>query len=467
MRDNSVSLKSRLLLWLIVPLVIMAIALVAESYFSARKSIEEIHDRMMVALAWSISDSVVQSGGDLLSDQVIELLSFSTNEKLIYQVIGPDNSFITGHAELPHPPLGSHVSGGLPLFYNASFEGVDMRMMAIKFLIEGEEINGWVQVRVAQTRTERESLLVKAVLQSALRITLVILLATLLAIIGVNRSLAPLTRLSASIQKRSYQDLRPINKKMPAELEDVVFALNNLLYRLDDSIESQRRFISNASHQLRTPLAALQAEAELAQREKGEIPLRQALSNILKGTKQTSRLAKQLLSLTSVRSNPKGANQSQPFDLVALAKSLTLSWVTRFINQDKDLGFETYLDDAQLMGSEFQVKEMMSNLIENALHYGGDIISVRICEIDGNIVFEVEDNGPGIPAASRQKVFERFVRLDERSGEGCGLGLDIAREIALNHDARIELSEGEGSLGLLVRVSFLKVAKYPRVNIKS
>jgi len=454
LKKRSISLKIRLLLWLIIPLMLMAVALVAESYFSARKSIEEIQDRMMVALAWSISDSVVQSGGDLLSDQVIELLSFSTNEKLIYQVIGPDHSFITGHAELPDPPPNSEVSGGLPLFYNAHFDGVDMRMMAIKFLIEEEYVRGWVQVRVAQTLTERENLLVKAVLQSALRIAVVIALASLLAIIGVNRGLAPLTRLRASIQKRSYQDLRPINKPVPSELEDVVLAINNLLFRLDDSIESQRRFISNASHQLRTPLAALQTEVELALREVEGETAQLALNNIFHGTKQTSRLAKQLLSLSSVRSNLKGRSWNAKVDLLALSKALTLSWVRRFIGSGKDLGFESDLANAFVTGSEFQLREMLSNLLENALHYGGKVVSVKLYNSADKLYLEVEDNGPGIPFLLREKVFERFVRLDERSSEGCGLGLDIAREIAHGHDASIELLANKIESGLLVRVTF-------------
>ncbi|NVJ93464.1 MAG: sensor histidine kinase [Methylocystaceae bacterium] len=454
MSTGSVSLKSRLLTWLLIPLTLMAIALVAESYFSSKKSIEDIHDRMMVALAWSISENVLENDGDMLSEQALDILSLSSNEKLFYQVLGPKNSFITGHAELPEPPTDKQLKGGTPYFYDATFDGDPVRMLSMRFLVEGRIINGWVQIRVAQTLSERKELLKKAVIQSTIRILTVVVLASLLAVIGVNRGLDPLTRLQSAIQKRSYNDLRPINPDIPQEIEKVVSELNNLLFRLEDSIDNQRRFISNASHQLRTPLAALQAETELALREIKDPKSLIALSDILKATKQTSRLAQQLLSLTRVRGNPKGGMSQTEFNLVQVSKEVTLNWVKRALAKGKDLGFETDLEEATLSGSEVQIREMLSNLIDNAINYGGDIISVRLRRVGKKVALEVEDDGPGIPEKLRGQVFERFVRLDERAGEGCGLGLDIVREIAVGHDGTIELLDGKDKHGLLVCVLF-------------
>ncbi|WP_135078909.1 sensor histidine kinase [Terasakiella sp. SH-1] len=448
------SLKRRLLSWLLIPLVVMALALVLESYVSSKKSIEEIHDRMMVSMALLVSENVMESGGDLLSEEARALLSLSSNEKLYYQVIGPDNSYITGHTDLPKPRKTKAFLRGEPYFYDTKYDGQQVRMMAMRFLVEGRDINGWVQVLVAQTLTERENLLKKAVLQSAVRILLVIGLASLLALIGVDRGLEPLVKLQAAIQKRSYHDLRPIDKEMPMEIRQVVEALNALLVRLEDSIENQRRFISNASHQLRTPLAVLQAEAELALREVDDPKSLEALGSILEGTKQTSRLAKQLLSLTRVRGNPKGGMHESEFDLVSLSRDLTMEWVKRAIQANKDLGFETDLKEVSFSGSEVQIREMLTNLIDNALKYGGDIISVRVHYVDEKLALEVEDNGAGIPVDLRGQVFERFVRLDERAGEGCGLGMDIVKEIAKGHDGTIELLDGEGDQGLLVRILF-------------
>jgi two-component system, OmpR family, sensor histidine kinase TctE len=450
----STSLKSRLLSWLLIPLGVMAFGLVSEAYFSSKKSIEEIHDRMMVALAWSISENVVESGGDLLSAEALDILSLASNEKLFYQVIGPDNSFITGHSELPKPPGGKEIPPGEPFFYNSHFENVPVRMLSLRFLVAGRDINGWVNVRVAQTLSEREGLLKKAVVHSAIRILSIILLSSILVIIGVDRGLEPLFKLQQSIQNRSYSDLRPIKQQLPQEIEKIVLTLNNLLLRLADSIDNQRRFISNASHQLRTPLSALQVEAELALREIDDPKAIIALQHILQGTKQTSRLAKQLLSISRVRSNPKGGALQAEFDLVKTAKEITLEWVKRAISQNKDLGFETDLIHEPFWGSEFQVREMLANLIDNALIYGGNVISVRIHRFDDEIRIEVEDNGKGIPQNLRGKVFERFVRLDERTGEGCGLGLDIVREIAEGHNGTVELLDVEKAHGLRVRINF-------------
>ncbi len=448
------SLKKRLLTWLLIPLAVMAFALVAESYFSSKKSIQEIHDRMMVSMALLVSENVIESGGDMLSEDASALLSLSSNETLYYQVLGPDNAFITGYADLPEPQTTQNYLEGHPHFYDTSYDGQPVRMMAMRFLVEGRDVDGWVRILVAQTLTEREDLLHRAVLQSAVRIVLVIGLASLLAIIGVERGLEPLAKLQAAIQKRSYNDLRPINKEMPKEISKVVEALNALLVRLEDSIDNQRRFISNASHQLRTPLAVLQAEAELALREIDEPKSIEALQSILAGTKQTSRLAKQLLSLTRVRSNPRGGANQTEFDLVGLSRDMTMEWVKRAIDLDKDLGFETELSQNQFSGSEVQIREMLSNLIDNALKYGGEEISVRVQKINGKTSLEVEDNGEGIPVNQRGQVFERFVRLDERAGEGCGLGMDIVREIAKGHEGTIELLDGKGGKGLLVRILF-------------
>jgi len=270
----------------------------------------------------------------------------------------------------------------------------------------------------------------------------------------VERGLEPLTKLQVAIQRRSYNDLRPINKELPMEIRHVVEALNALLVRLEDSIDNQRRFISNASHQLRTPLAVLQAEAELALREIDDPKSIGALETILAGTKQTSRLAKQLLSLTRVRSNPRGGAHQTEFDLVVLSRDITMEWVKRAIERDKDLGFEAAPSKSSFSGSEVQIREMLSNLVDNALKYGGDEISVRVQKIGEQTALEIEDNGKGIPLDQRGQVFERFVRLDERAGEGCGLGMDIVREIVEGHNGKIELLDGKGGSGLLVRILF-------------
>jgi len=448
------SLKKRLLSWLLIPLAVMAFALVAESYFSSKKSIREIHDRMMVSMALLVSENVIESGGDMLSEDASALLSLSSNETLYYQVIGPDNAFITGYADLPEPKVTQNYLDGHPHFYDTSYDSQPVRMMAMRFLVEGRDVDGWVRILVAQTLTEREDLLHRAVLQSAVRIILVIGLASLLAIIGVERGLEPLTKLQVAIQRRSYNDLRPINKELPMEIRHVVEALNALLVRLEDSIDNQRRFISNASHQLRTPLAVLQAEAELALREIDDPKSIGALETILAGTKQTSRLAKQLLSLTRVRSNPRGGAHQTEFDLVVLSRDITMEWVKRAIERDKDLGFEAAPSKSSFSGSEVQIREMLSNLVDNALKYGGDEISVRVQKIGEQTALEIEDNGKGIPLDQRGQVFERFVRLDERAGEGCGLGMDIVREIVEGHNGKIELLDGKGGSGLLVRILF-------------
>ncbi len=457
MTSGPLSLRRRLMFWLLIPLALMAVALVFEAYINAKNSTERIYDQILVTLALSIAEYVIGSEGDLVPEDALALMTSTINERIFYKVTGPDSAFITGHWDLPGLPPKSKLEGGIPLFYNATYQNQPVRAVGLSFLVEGRGIDGWMLVQVIQTRGERDRVIFEAVLSATVRILLVIGLVAIFAWVGVTRGLEPLVNLQNAIGRRSYDDLRPITREMPTEVHRVVGALNRLLERLSESIDSQRRFIANASHQLRTPLAVLQAEVELALRDVKDEKSRDALTEIQYGTRQTSRLANQLLSLARVRSNPAGGSQTA-FDLVATAQDVTRDWVRRPIAKEKDLGFETEMPSLPMVGREVQIRELLANLIDNALRYGGETITVRTDREDGLAVLEVEDNGLGIPHEMRERVFERFVRLDERAGEGCGLGLDIVREIAEGHGGGIELLDCPDDQGLRVRVT-LKAAE--------
>ena len=435
----------------------MAVALVVETYLSARLSADRIHDNLLVSLAFSISEYVVGSGGDLVPEEALALMSSSTNEKTFYRVTGPGNAFITGHDDLPPTPKDVTLEGGIPFFYEARYQNEDVRMVALTFLVEGRDIEGWMVIQAAQTRGERDQLVRESVLRAAFRILLVIGLAVVFAWIGVVRGLAPLKHLQDAIRRRSYNDLRPIAHEMPVEIAHVVQSLNRLLERLSASIDSSQRFVANASHQLRTPLAALQAETELALRDTKSDREKTVLESVRRGTKRTSRLANQLLSLARARPESGGDIAAVHLDLNALAANVTVEWVPRALDHGMDLGFEGPDMPVSIMGNETLLHELLSNLIDNALHYcpAGAHITVRVYADapSQQVALEVEDNGPGIPDAMKGKVLERFVRLDERAGDGCGLGLAIVHEIVEGHGGALTLADGQNGCGLLIRVS--------------
>jgi two-component system sensor histidine kinase TctE len=230
--------------------------------------------------------------------------------------------------------------------------------------------------------------------------------------------------------------------------------LNALLKKLNEALGAQQRFISDAAHQLRTPLAGLQTQVDLALQQKDAGELRQTLQRLLTATGRTVHLANQLLTLA--RAEPAGhlPVEMQATDLGQIVQECAEEWVPRALAGEIDLGFE--LESAPILGIPLLVRELLANLLDNAIRYTppGGQITVRTLMKDANALLEVEDNGPGIPAAEIDKVFERFYRIKGSPGDGCGLGLAIVREIARTHNATVELASPQSGQGTLVRVCF-------------
>jgi two-component system sensor histidine kinase TctE len=266
--------------------------------------------------------------------------------------------------------------------------------------------------------------------------------------------------LSDEILERSPRDLRPINERgAPAEAKPLVAALNKLFDQVDEANRNQQRFLANAAHQLRTPLAGLQAHTELAMSQQ-PVPeaCRAELEYVHSATIRTARLANQLLALA--RAEPGGTRPAEfaLVDLRQIVEECADEWVHRSLAKDIDLGFD--LAPGAVTGDPFLLRELLVNLIGNAVEYTkpGDHVTVRTGQVDGAPFLEVEDDGPGIPAAERERVLERFYRSPGTSGTGSGLGLAIVREIALAHGARVEIAEGSGGKGCCVRLIFASAA---------
>jgi two-component system sensor histidine kinase TctE len=242
----------------------------------------------------------------------------------------------------------------------------------------------------------------------------------------------------------------------PVEVMPLIGALNRLLSRLNAAIESQQRFIANAAHQLRTPLAGLKTHAELARRQPSTVELKSLLDMIAGETERTSHLVNQLLTLA--RAEPGETAGRQPVNLHEIIGRDVRTWVQRAVGKNIDLGFE--LEDAWVLGEPLLLRELFANLLDNALAYTqlGGRVTVRTAAREGETILEVEDNGPGIPEAEREKVFERFYRIAATGGEGCGLGLSIVAEIAERHGGRVELTPPPGGRGTLMRAVFPRLA---------
>lgn len=455
MIGDGLSLRLRLLAWALVPGILLSAAMLYEAYVSARETADTLHDRFIVGLAVGISEQVVARGGDLVPEDAMAMMTAGTEDEVFYKVIGPDNAFVSGYDDLPPIPQDRTLESGIPLFYDSDYRGEPVRVVVLSFLIAEQDINGWVTVQVSQTRYGRQQVIQESVIGAGVRLVLVICVAVIFAWVGITQGLAPLRRLQEAIRRRSYQDLRPITHPMPQEIREVVAAINQLLERLKESIAANEQFIANASHQLRTPLAALQAQAELALREAENADSRDTLEKILGATRHSSRLANQLLSLA--RAQPESGSQprQEPVDVARLAANATAEWVQKALAKNIDLGFEGPTEGRRILGNPTLLGEMVANLIDNGIRYCPQEarVTVRtgISDNPGDMVLEVEDDGPGIPQEQREAVFDRFVRLAEHNEGGCGLGLAIVREIARRHGGEVALHAARSG-GTLVRV---------------
>ena len=449
------SLRGRLLAWALVPGVLLSAAILYEAYISARETADFLYDRFIVGLALGISERVVATGGDMIPEGALELMTAGTQDEIFYKVSGPDNAFITGYDDLPEIPEAQALQGGVPLFYNAIYRDEPVRVVAMSFLVAEQDIDGWVIVQVTQTRQGRAELITESVIRAGLRLVLLICGGLVFAWIGITQGLAPLKRLQEAIRRRSYEDLRPIAHPMPQEIREVVAAINQLLGRLKDSIARQEQFIANASHQLRTPLAALQAQSELALREADSEGAKAALGKIVGATRHSSHLANQLLNLARAQHDGGGPEGMERLDIAALAAEVARDWVREALTRQFDLGFEGPTRGLWVRGDRTLLREMLANPIDNALRYCPEGASVTLrAHAEGNpgeVVLEIEDDGPGIPEDKRAVVFDRFVRLSEQDEGGAGLGLAIVQEIADRHNGSVSLHAAPSG-GLLVRI---------------
>jgi len=447
------ALRVRLLRWMLPPIVALLGLGAVLAYYPALEAAGDAFDLALTNDGIAIGQRIRADWGsywvDLpgAADQVLRTDKYDT---IFYGVRGPDGAGLAGDAGLPSPPAGAVEREGAVL-YDAHYRGRKVR--AVQVAVPCAPATCTVQV--AETTRKRDRL-VRSILFSSLLPDALIALA-MLAIVwfGVTRGLAPLGRISDEIRARTPKALAPIDPShAPAETRALVDALNQLLQQVAEASRNQQRFVENAAHQLRTPLAGLQAHTELALRQEDPEARRAALEHVRRATARTVRIANQLLALS--RAEPGGAARAaaEAVDLRALAGSAADEWVHQALGRGIDLGFE--LADAVVQGDGFLLREALANLVHNALEYtpAGGTVTVRTGRRGAEALLEVEDDGPGIPPAERERVLERFYRVAGTPGEGSGLGLAIVQEIAATHGASLRIAEGAGGRGTRVTLAF-------------
>ena len=447
------SLRVTLLRLLIPPVaVILAVGSVGAYYLSIDPA-ADAYDSSLVNTAIALAERIrVQEGNPVfdLPSAAEAVVRTDKYDKVYFVVRDSGGRVIAGDQDIPLPPPGLRPDEGV-FAYDAEVHGRRLRVIALLVPCG----LGICTVHVAETTIKRDRLARDILIGSVLPQALLAILTLVLVWYGVTRGLAPLARLSDEIRQRSPRDLRPIDESgAPAEAKPLLGALNKLFGQVDESNRNQQRFLANAAHQLRTPLAGLQAHTELAMAQPVPEACLAELEFVHSATIRTARLANQLLALA--RAEP-GGNRPADFaqvELRQLVEEIADEWVHRSMAKDIDLGFD--LNPAIVSGDAFLLRELLVNLVGNSVEYtpSGGHVTIKTGRTAEGAFLEVEDDGPGIPAAERERVLERFYRMPGTSGTGSGLGLAIVREIAAAHGARVEMGEGQGGRGCSVRLIF-------------
>ena len=440
------SLRLRLLAWLLLPLLVVGATAATGAYVFMERRLTSAYDLDLGDIARALVPYVKVRDGRMqleLSEVADAILRADSTDHIYYVVRDGAGHVVAGDPNLRPPP---RLPGETLLFWNDTLEGRPIRAVALEAATGGMPVS----IIAAETTFKREHASEDAMLSAIAPAALLSFAAIIAVVFGVRRGLGPLELLREELQSRSHVDLRPVEEgHVVEELKPMVRELNLMLGRLKEAQSTQARFIANAAHQLRTPIAGLVTQLDLARREGGDRGAHFAQAS--EGAARLARLAQQVLSLAAADpvSNPDA--RSEPCDLADIVKGHADAWVRTAAARHVDLEFD--LAPGPIKGDPVLVGELVANLVDNATRYGARYVLVSTRRSGNRSVLEVVDDGPGIPVAERTRVFERFHRLETHTG-GSGLGLAIVAEIAQRHGATVEIDEAPSGKGMRIRISF-------------
>ncbi len=459
------SLRRQLTTWLLAPLVVLWGINAWATYQTAIEATNRAHDRTLLGSALAISERTGIVDGNVVVDlpySALEMLESNLQGRVYYRVSDSGGRTITGYDDLPLPVAQLEV--GRPVFYDADFGSGRVRIVAVARRIYDEIAKGFLVIQVAETGELRQSMSRQLLFDSVINELLLILLAAALMWFAINRGLRPLETLREQVYRRDKTDLSPIDDIMvPAEVKPLIAAINDHMERLTRMISSQKQFIADAAHQLKTPLTLLRTQADFASRQSDMATVTEVIEDLRNNTEHVSHLVDQLLTLSRAEADRSPSMLS--VDLTELARNTTFQWLSVALKKKIDLGFDG--DDSVLIrGNEFLLREAINNLLDNAIRFtpASGQVTVKVAITGTQIELTVEDTGPGISEAERDRVFDRFYQIHERDMSGCGLGLSIVREICTLHHGVVSLHQGAVGVGTVVKIVFALLERDLQTN---
>lgn len=438
------SLLGEILDWMLAPLFLLWPMSVAITYVVAQNLANVPYDNNLSNALQLLAQQLVVDQGKMtlnLSAPARVALRPRENDGIYWKALGPQSEYLGGDRALPSPEHMPDKQTNTVYYKNETMRDFEIRIAYI--WVDVAIRNSAPVLLVAAESTERRTQLANDIIKGVIMPQFFVLpIAVLLIWFGLSRGVAPIHALQSRLRARRPDDLSPIDEKAaPVEIGPLITAMNDLLHRLSSNVLAQRRFVADAAHQLKTPLAGLRTQAELAMRAAPDDETQKSLRQIVIGTIRATRLVNQLL-LMAHAENPSSVGMSS-IDLVSLAKERTLAWVDQAMNTNIDLGFEGSEEPVMIRGQALLLSEVLNNLIDNALRYtpAPGQVTVFVKNENDYVLLAVEDSGPGIAPEERERVFDRFYRVLGTSTDGSGLGLAIVQEIAQRHQASIQIRD--------------------------
>ena len=467
------SLFGEILDWMLTPLLLLWPISLALTWLVAQNIAGKPFDRALEYNVQALVKLIVVKNKQVqfnLTAPAREILRADDTDLVFYQVLGARGEFISGEQDLPLPADEEMGFEGEVRLREETMQGQEVRVAYTWIKVDAPGGRP-VLVQVAETLEKRKTLATEIVKGVMVPQFVTLPLAVLLVWLALVRGIKPLDQLEKRIRARKSDDMSPLDESVvPEEVAPLVSSINDLLNRLKVLLTTQKRFLADAAHQLKTPLAGLRMQADLAQRETDADELKKSLKQIGRASVRATHTVNQLLALARAETTGRSLAK-QKLDVVQVLSDAIQDSVPRALEKHIDLGYDGPPPGetaSMLEANPTLLKELVRNLLDNALNYtpDGGQVTVRLLtdRFSGVVVLQVEDSGPGIPAAERELVLQPFYRALGTNVDGSGLGLAIVEEIAKQHAATVTIEDampGHSPAGTRVTIRFMGFADLP------
>jgi two-component system sensor histidine kinase TctE len=430
------------------------------SYRNAMDAANHAYDRSLTTSIRSIAESIHVADARIHADiphSAMDLLGEDVQERIYYAILGPDGSTLTGYDDLALADVSVPPSG-VPMMFDARFRGHAIRMGVLAKRLYAPELASGDRVTIlfAETTEARTQLALQLFLNNLTRQILLVAAIVIILFVAVSHIFHPLLALRESIRQRGTEDLTPIPvKDVPMEVQPLIDAINSHMSRLAQMLQSRRRFLADAAHQIRTPLTVLGTQAEYGRRQSDPKEMRSTFASMLNSIRGTRHMVNQMLMLARAEQASEQIQERDTLDIVELVRDVAGDFASLALERQIELAFEVQAGPLHLNGNATMLREMISNVIDNGLRYtpAGGHVTLSVARAGADAVLQIADDGPGISLLERDKVFQRFYRiLGNGVPDGSGLGLCIVQEIAKAHAGEIRLREPPNGRGVSVEI---------------